>query len=302
MVKVSVGVTVYNVEEYLRECLDSIMNQTFKDFEVIMVDDGSTDNSFNICQEYVARDNRFKLIHQENKGNGGARNTCVKHMHGDYIVWIDSDDRVKLNYLERLLEIQKETNAQIVNSMFFRIERGIEYYLDYTPIYPELKTIEISNLDALKSVLFDKYLIIELCGALIDSNLYKGWFCSQGVRFEDLGSKFKLYTRANKVALSPEQLYGYRQREDGTMGSTNQKKNYMKELEIMKDVLANLERYIYYMEIMNADIEDFYSVAIDFVSTNSMYRVNKINNEEDKQKFLNYVDKYKEKLKRYWNI
>ena len=86
------------------------------------------------------------------------------------------------------------------------------------------------------------------------------------------------------------------------MGSTNQKKNYMKELEIMKDVLANLERYIYYMEIMNADIEDFYSVAIDFVSTNSMYRVNKINNEEDKQKFLNYVDKYKEKLKRYWNI
>ena len=63
MVKVSIGVPVYNVEAYLRECLDSIMNQTFKDFEVIMVDDGSTDNSFNICQEYVARDNRFKLIH-----------------------------------------------------------------------------------------------------------------------------------------------------------------------------------------------------------------------------------------------
>ena len=75
MVKVNIGVPVYNVEAYLRECLDSIMNQTFKDFEVIMVDDGSTDNLFNICQEYVVKDSRFKLIHQENKGNGGSRTT-----------------------------------------------------------------------------------------------------------------------------------------------------------------------------------------------------------------------------------
>lgn len=68
MVKVSIGIPIYNVGRYLRECLNSIMNQTFKDFEVIMVDDGSTDDSFMICQEYVARDNRFKLFHQENKG------------------------------------------------------------------------------------------------------------------------------------------------------------------------------------------------------------------------------------------
>ena len=78
MVKVSIGVPVYNVEEYLRQCLNSIMEQTFTDFEVIMVDDGSTDNSFSICQEYVAKDNRFKLIHQENKGLAGARNTCLR--------------------------------------------------------------------------------------------------------------------------------------------------------------------------------------------------------------------------------
>ena len=76
MVKVSIGVPVYNVEEYLRACLDSIMNQTFKDFEVIMVDDGSTDNSFNICQEYVAKDSRFKLIYQANSGVARARNIC----------------------------------------------------------------------------------------------------------------------------------------------------------------------------------------------------------------------------------
>ena len=68
MVKVSIGVPVYNVAEYLPQCFDSIIKQTFTDFEVIIVDDGSTDNSFSICQEYVAKDSRFKLIHQENKG------------------------------------------------------------------------------------------------------------------------------------------------------------------------------------------------------------------------------------------
>ena len=77
MTKVSIGIPVYNVEKYLRECLDSITNQTFKNFEAIIVDDGSTDNSFVICQEYVAKDSRFKLIHQENKGLAGARNTCL---------------------------------------------------------------------------------------------------------------------------------------------------------------------------------------------------------------------------------
>ena len=144
MVKVSIGVPVYNVEVYLRECLDSIMNQTFKDFEVIMVDDGSTDNSFSICQEYVAKDNRFKLIHQENKGLAGARNTCIKNMHGEYITWIDSDDKIKPDYLEKLLQVQVETGAQIINCVYYYIRNEGDYYLDYTPVYPDLKRIELS--------------------------------------------------------------------------------------------------------------------------------------------------------------
>ena len=136
MVKVSIGVPVYNVEEYLRACLDSIMNQTFTDFEVIMVDDGSTDNSFNICQEYVARDNRFKLFHQENKGIAGARNTCLKYMKGEYINWVDSDDKVEPNYLERLLEVQAETQADLVDGYNYSFKNGIRYYYDLTHISP----------------------------------------------------------------------------------------------------------------------------------------------------------------------
>ena len=129
MTKVSIGIPIYNVEKYLRECLDSITNQTFKNFEAIIVDDGSTDNSFVICQEYVAKDNRFKLIHQENKGLAGARNTCLKYMKGEYVTWVDSDDVVDNNYLERLLETQEKTGTDIVRCVRKYIRDGNVYFV-----------------------------------------------------------------------------------------------------------------------------------------------------------------------------
>ena len=302
MVKVNIGVPVYNVEAYLRECLDSIMNQTFKDFEVIMVDDGSTDNSFNICQEYVARDNRFKLIHQENKGLAGARNTCLKYMHGEYITWIDSDDKVKPDYLEKLLQVQEETDAQIINCVRHDIKNGIEHYYDYTPLYKDLKRIELSGRDALRGVLFDRYSIVTLWGTLIDRKLYKGWFCSQGVKFEDVDNKFKLYLRTNKVALVPEQLYGYRQRNDSIMGNAIHQKTFLEELKLTKDLIHFIEKYIYYMEVANIDVEEEHLHILEYIDATSTYRVTMIENEEDKQLYFEYINKYKEKLKRYWNM
>ena len=302
MVKVSIGVPVYNVEEYLRQCLNSIMEQTFTDFEVIMVDDGSTDNSFSICQEYVAKDNRFKLIHQENKGLAGARNTCIKNMHGEFITWIDSDDVIKPNYLEKLLQVQKETDAQIINCMFYYIKDGTEHYFDYTSIYPDLKRIELSGRDALKTVLFDKYKIIELAGTLVESSLYKGWYCTEGVMYEDFGSKFKLYPRANTVVAIPDQLYGYRQRDNGTIGKSKQQKTFSEELKISNDMISNIEKYVYYMELMDLNVRKIHEDGINYLTSYSLYRANMLRSEEDKQLYFEYVNKYKEKLKRYWNM
>ena len=212
MVKVSIGVPIYNVEEYLRQCLNSIMEQTFTDFEVIMVDDGSTDNSFMICQEYVARDNRFKLFHQENKGNGGSRNTCLKYMHGEFITWIDSDDVVDNNYLERLLEVQAETGADIVRCSKKHI-RGNDIFLitNYDRMYKtKKKIIEVSKLDLLLDAFDGRLSVVEFWGTLIHRELYKGVILSQGVVCEDQGNKFKLYLKSKKNVLLLEQLYGYR--------------------------------------------------------------------------------------------
>ena len=105
---ISVIVPVYNVEEYIEECLDSIKNQTFTDFEVILVNDGSTDNSQAICELYCDQDSRFCLINQENKGQSIARNRGVAESKGKFIVFIDSDDIVSVDLLNQLINYMSD--------------------------------------------------------------------------------------------------------------------------------------------------------------------------------------------------
>lgn len=295
MVKVSIGVPVYNVEAYLRECLDSIMNQTFKDFEVIMVDDGSTDNSFNICQEYVARDNRFKLIHQENKGLAGARNTCLKHMKGEYITWIDSDDKVEPNYLERLLEVQAETQADLVDGYNYSFKNGIRYYYDLTHISPTLDVIEIS-----KRELFLRFLEgfrIVLWGTLAKRKLYRGVYCAEGKNHEDNGTRFKLYFRADKIVILPEQLYGYRvEREGSIMTDKFSSKTLEKKLKEYNDTFFNVENFVYYMEITQSkDVVD--KVHQQYLG--HLYNLSKGNlTGSDEEKFEHYTVNYRSRRER----
>ena len=281
---------VYNVEAYLRECPDSIMNQTFKDFEVIMVDDGSTDNSFMICQEYVARDNRFKLFHQENKGNGGARNTCLKYMHGEFITWIDSDDVVDNNYLERLLEVQAETGADIVRCSKKHI-RGNDIFLitNYDRIYKtKEKIIEVSKLDLILDAIDYRLLVIEFWGTLIHRELYNGITLSQGVVFEDQGNKFKLYLRSKKNVILLEQLYGYRIREGSTMHMMNNK-----DLSALKTYIYNWDKLLYYIEVANynvREVREAYIKELDKLSA----EVNL--SQEDTRIYRETINRHKQKI------
>ena len=112
--KVSVTVPVYNTSRYLRKCLDSLANQTLKDIEIIIVDDGSTDESGKICDEYATKYRNFRVIHKTNGGSASARQTGLNAAIGDYIIVCDSDDWVELDMYERLYNAAKETCADIV--------------------------------------------------------------------------------------------------------------------------------------------------------------------------------------------
>ena len=290
MVKVSIGVPVYNVEAYLRECLDSIMNQTFKDFEVIMVDDGSTDNSFNICQEYVARDNRFKLFHQENKGIAGARNTCLKYMKGEYINWVDSDDKVEPNYLERLLEVQAETQADLVDGYNYSFKDGMRYYYDLTHISPTLDAVEISK-EELFLRLLEGFRIV-LWGNLAKKELYQGVYFITGKNYEDNGTRFKLYFRANKIVILPEPLYGYRGGRKGSiMTNKNTSETLKKKLQDFEDITANSENFIYFMDISQSKevVEKIHQQYLGH-----LYSLSKTDLEgQNEEKYENYTTKYR---------
>lgn len=113
MKKVSIVIPVYNVEKYIRECLDSIINQTYKNLEIILVDDESKDKSGIICDEYAIKDSRIKVVHKKNGGAASARNIALDLLTGDYISFIDSDDYVASQYIEYLVKYLEQNNADI---------------------------------------------------------------------------------------------------------------------------------------------------------------------------------------------
>lgn len=105
---ISVIIPVYKVEKFLHRCVDSVINQTYKNLEIILIDDGSPDNCGNICDEYAKKDTRIKVIHQENQGLSGARNSGLNIAKGEYIYFIDSDDYIKKNTLENMIKYSEK--------------------------------------------------------------------------------------------------------------------------------------------------------------------------------------------------
>lgn len=120
MPQISIIVPVYKVEQYLHKCLDSILAQTFTDWECILIDDGSPDNSGAICDEYAQQDSRFRVIHQENKGSAEARNVGLDAARGEWIAFVDSDDWAEPDYLMKFIKIAKNNTAEIVSCDYFR--------------------------------------------------------------------------------------------------------------------------------------------------------------------------------------
>ena len=145
--KFSIIVPIYNVEKYLEKCLDSIKKQTYQNFEVIMVNDGSTDNSSKIMKKFEL-DNRFKGYNKENGGLSDARNYGIKYTNGDYLLFIDSDDYIDTNLLSKLNDTIKKYNPKLVKFNFIDVIKGKEYkHLEKAITSKEIKIKELINFD-----------------------------------------------------------------------------------------------------------------------------------------------------------
>ena len=216
---ISVIVPVYNVETYLEECLDSIQNQTYTDFEVLLVNDGSTDRSKAICERYCKENRRFHLLNQENQGLSAARNTGVAASRGEFIVFVDSDDMILANYLETLMHYMRE-DVDIVESQF---TVSNEEFLAKSFKEPSI-LFEGNSQEAVK--IFTKHVLnVNAVTKLYRRSIVEAVPYIDGVIFEDVYCGIGMLKYIRKIIKIDYKGYYYRQHQASIMHRTFTPKN-----------------------------------------------------------------------------
>lgn len=205
---ISIIVPVYNVEEYLQRCIDSILNQRFKDFELILINDGSTDNSLKICKEYSLSDSRVKVINKENGGLSSARNAGINIAKGKYIGFVDSDDWINEEMYQTLYNLLQEYDCDIAECCYKKV-------YDEKIIEKQKKRYEISILSNIK--ILESMYVNNFAGSTISvnklykSSLFKNIRFPEGKLNEDQFTTYKIYFNSRKVVSINREMYYYYQ-------------------------------------------------------------------------------------------
>lgn len=241
MEKLSVIVPVYNVEKYLKRCINSILNQEYSYFELILVDDGSTDKSGNICDEYADKDKRIRVIHKENSGLSSARNIGIDVASGSYISFIDSDDYINPNMFKRLMDIANNNNTDIVSCNYIEFEGDKCDSI----IVKDKKEYQYNNIEALKNYLLDfnnenKKIHTVVWNKIYKKELFNGIRFPMGKIFEDGYVTYKLLYISKKIFHIEDELYYYFRRE----GSISKSKFSIKDVYSYDD-WREIYRFLY---------------------------------------------------------
>lgn len=208
---ISVIVPVYQMESYLAECVDSILAQSYPHFQLLLIDDGSTDRSGAMCDEYAARDSRIQVIHQPNKGLSGARNTGLAHAGGEYIAHIDADDSVEKDYLETLLELCLRHGVSISCCNHLICHEGGRQKTRF-PAEGEEKLL--TRQEACEGVLYHGIPDVSTWGKLMHRSVCEGLTYPEGRVYEDSARIAETLLRTDRIAFTPRPLYRYRIRRD----------------------------------------------------------------------------------------
>ena len=253
---VSVIVPVYNTELYVRECIESVINQTYKNWELILIDDGSTDNSGEICEEY--KNDKIVVLHQKNGGQSKARNIALKICKGDYIVFLDSDDRLISNALEILYFNIISNNADICCG-------GIRIFenLKEKEIHMNFHSSVMTGKEACEKMFLLQELDSNTVAKMYRSTLWKNVTFPEGSIFEDVPIMYKIMLGCNRVSYKNKLVYEQRSRDGSTTKSnfTEARITYTKYTNrVYKDIKQN------YPELESAaKVYYLYSVADNFI-------------------------------------
>lgn len=206
---VSVIIPVYNVERYLKECIDSVIKQTYNNIEIICVNDGSTDNCLNILRRYAEQDDRIKVVSTDNKGLPAARNIGLKIAHGEYIMFVDSDDVVNCRMVEIMLSIIQRNDLQLVCCDY---TRDLQAFRKITAEYDNENLALIDKTKAMKSIndlKGERYQVV--WGKLFDASLFHGILFNEDLCYsEDISLMSRIYYRLDRIGIYDCQLYYWR--------------------------------------------------------------------------------------------
>lgn len=220
--KLSVIVPIYNCEPFLPACLDSILAQTYTDLEIILVDDGSPDQSPQICNEYEKADRRIKVIHQDNQGVSAARNAGLRLASGELISFIDSDDTLEPDMYELLVAAMQDHDADISHCGFNRVENGVVH-----PIYDTRQTVLQTSEEAVRCLITGKLFTGSLWNKLFRTSLLEGLSFYEALKInEDIQFAFEAFRRANRIVFSDYAKYNYvvRKNHSACFTTPNEKK------------------------------------------------------------------------------
>ena len=221
---ISIIVPIYNVENYLRMCLDSIEHQTYSNIEVLLINDGSPDSSGEICQEYVARDSRFRYFEKENGGASDARNYGIERSKGKYLTFVDSDDWLSLTYVEDLYQaaIRNDSDTVISHYTIYN-ESDRNYYVHIWDDYYEKNYTSEELIMELPKLELNGYIYITSWGILFKKELFNNVKFPKGKVIEDSWTNYKLFFKSKKITYIHKEIYSHREGILSVGSSVNEK-------------------------------------------------------------------------------
>ena len=274
---ISIVVPVYNVEKYIPRCIESILNQTYKNWEVIFINDGSKDNSLEVLKNYQKKDNRIKIIDKKNEGSGVARNIGIEKSEGKYLAFLDSDDWYEKDFLEKLYNNLKENNSDVsmCNPRMTYDDRQ------------KNKNINIYHFDRIELNKNPEKILGILAMPVIWNKLYKKEVVvSNGIRFpnysfsEDVEFLYKVFLYVSKVSKVEEYLYNYYQRDN-----SETKKIKRESIEQVYKVIENIESYVKNNFIDKLGV--FQQYKIQFIYSVSQILLSKTNDDKKLKRLIN---------------
>lgn len=226
---ISVIIPVYNVVGYLPACLDSVLAQSYRDFELLLVDDGSTDGSADLCDDYACRDARVTVIHQPNRGPSSARNTALEQAKGEYVAFVDSDDVIHSQYLEVLLKYSEQYDAEVVQAPYQIVDasRRAEFTTQRLsrPLLASPQIVTLSSQEALLGMLYQRGMADSSPCKLFRRALFDGLRFPVMFRvYEDLYLMAQLYPLIQKMVWVDLPMYFYFKQPTGTLCSLSTKR------------------------------------------------------------------------------